>query len=155
MPWPPNRYTLRTHQPLSWPSFAFPHDCRFCRFSCEVRPVGRGRTFVPGKPAPVSGTLPTGLRLFRLPKPAAPSRALRRAALLAKGRDGVSTFRVVESCWFRRRLSTGMASATRRALDTPVSRLRTFWSKRYFSHFRLFRLTVFIVDSPVFAMPTS
>lgn len=48
--WHPNVLQARTHRSSAWPrsSFALPPWSRFHKLSCEVRPVGRGLTFVPG-----------------------------------------------------------------------------------------------------------
>lgn len=120
-------------QPRS--SFAFPPWSRFHRLSCEVRPVGRGLTFVPGNIAtrirtitirpsllPTSQTRTTKSEPCGLLPPKGGGKGFRRSA--------VRVHRV------RCLLSTGGFRITRAdyqaALPIPI----TFWFKRV-SHFRL------------------
>jgi hypothetical protein len=149
------RFTPRTHRAAAQPSssFAFPHKPRFYRFSCDVRPVGRGLTFVPGD-------VSTRIRIITVRRSLLPTSQSRIAIgpscdrLSPKGeRYGVSTFRLSSN------VGVGVCNRPRGVWVTRMKRLIiapascTFWSS-VMATSACSIITVFNADSDVFTIPT-
>ena len=137
---------------LPWSSFAFPPRSRFHRLSCEVRPVGRGLTFV-------SGDIPTRIRSITLRHSLLPTSQTRtakdRPCGLLSPEGAIRGFHVPSVRVHRLGACSrpGDLRITRAECRTALPISITFWFKRV-SHLRLLNMTVFTADSRMFTLPT-
>ena len=136
--------------PLS--SFAFPPWSRFHILSCDVRPVGRGLTFVPGD-------VPTRIRTITIRRSLLPTSQTRtakdRPCGLSSPKGAIRGFHVplFEFIGLGACSRPGDLRITRAEQIAALPISITFWFKRV-SHFRLLNMTVFTADSHMFTLPT-